>query len=154
MSQQNVEIVARVLGSLRTAMDAYSRNPEAMAEAIASGKPPPELQDSLALLAPAVEWHPPAEDPDTTRRIGSGAIIAYLMQWLDAWEYWRVEPESLLDAGDKVVVLTRSTGKGRTSGVELESLESAHLVTVEDGRIVRVQGFYDRDAALAAAGLN
>jgi ketosteroid isomerase-like protein len=74
----------------------------------------------------------------------AGEEVEVTMQWLDAWDYWRVEPESLLDAGHMVVVLTRSTGKGRASGVELEPIESAHVVTIECGRIVRVQGFYDR----------
>jgi ketosteroid isomerase-like protein len=80
--------------------------------------------------------------------------MAYLERWLDAWEYWRIEPETLLDAGDKVVAFARSTGKGRASGIELPSYESAHVITIKDGRIVRVQGFYDRDEALQAAGLS
>jgi ketosteroid isomerase-like protein len=153
MSQENVEIVERVLGALRLAIESYSANPEALTEATEVGNLAPELQAALALVDPAAEWHPPREDPDTADQRGLDAIVAYLKQWLDAWEYWRVEPESVIDAGDKVVVLSRSAGKGRASGIELAPFDSAHVVTVTGGRIVRIDGFYDRDDALAAAGI-
>ena len=42
--------------------------------------------------------------------------------------------------------------RGKSSGVELE-LEAAVLIDLRDGRIVRVQGYMDRAAALGAAGL-
>jgi ketosteroid isomerase-like protein len=153
MSRENVEIVERVLGALRHAIDSYSTDPQALVGAIESAGLPADLQEALLLLDPKAEWHPPPEDPDTTARIGPEAILAYLMGWLDAWEYWRVEPEALLDAGEKVVVLAQSTGKGKASGVELAPFRSAHVVMLAEGRIIRVQGFYDRDEALAAAGL-
>ena len=38
------------------------------------------------------------------------------------------------------------------AGVELED-DTAVVVTVRDGRIVRIQGYMDQDAALQAAGL-
>ena len=50
------------------------------------------------------------------------------------------------------VVLERLRGSGKESGVPIESA-SANLVTVRDGRIVRVQLFSDRDEACSAAAL-
>jgi ketosteroid isomerase-like protein len=153
VSQENVEIVRRVFAALERSMDVYWRNPRSLVAAMEAGDLPAEITESLAFLDPEAEWHPPREDPDSTQRKGREAIMAYLEQWLDAWEYWRIEPQSFLDAGDKVVAFVRSTAKGRASGFELPPYESAHLITVEDGRIVRVQGFYDRGEALTAAGL-
>ncbi len=99
------------------------------------------------------EWHPQREDPDSTPRRGREAIMRYFDQWLDAWQDFRMEPESLLDAGDKVVALIRITGRGRSSGIEFPELQSAHVITLRESQIVRVQAFSDRDEALQAAGL-
>jgi ketosteroid isomerase-like protein len=43
--------------------------------------------------------------------------------------------------------------RGRGSGVELET-ETAVVVAVSGGRVIRIQGYMDRDAALEAAGLS
>jgi ketosteroid isomerase-like protein len=72
---------------------------------------------------------------------------------LEAWEERRLEPEAFLDAGDEVVVLLHEYRRGKGSGIELES-ETAVVIAVRGGRVIRIQGYMDRDAALAAAGLS
>jgi ketosteroid isomerase-like protein len=72
---------------------------------------------------------------------------------LEAWEERRLEPEDFIDAGDLVVALLHEYRRGRGSGVELES-KTAVVFAVRDERIVRIQGYMDRDAALEAAGLS
>ena len=72
---------------------------------------------------------------------------------LEAWEERRLEPEEFLDAGDEVVVLLHEYRRGKGSGVELES-KTAVVITVSGGRVVRIQGYMDRAAALEAAGLS
>ena len=72
---------------------------------------------------------------------------------LEAWEERRLEPEEFIDAGDDVVVLLHEYRRGRGSGVELET-DTAVVVAVREGRVVRIQGYMDRDAALEAAGLS
>jgi ketosteroid isomerase-like protein len=74
-------------------------------------------------------------------------------QDLEAWEERRLEPEEFIDAGDDVVVLLHEYRRGRGSGVELET-KTAVVVAVSGGRVVRIQGYMDRDAALKAAGLS
>jgi hypothetical protein len=71
---------------------------------------------------------------------------------LEAWEERRLEPEEFIDAGDEVVVLMHEYRRGRGSGVELES-DTAVVFAVRDGRVARIQGYMDRNAALEAAGL-
>ncbi|HEY8640583.1 MAG TPA: nuclear transport factor 2 family protein [Solirubrobacterales bacterium] len=72
---------------------------------------------------------------------------------LEAWEERRLEPEEFIDAGDNVVVLLHEYRRGRGSGVELET-DTAVVVAVREGRVVRIQGYMDRAAALEAAGLS
>ena len=71
---------------------------------------------------------------------------------LEAWEERRLEADEYIDAGDKVVVFLHEYRRGRGSGVELEA-ETALVVAVSGGKVVRIQGYLDRDAALRAAGL-
>jgi ketosteroid isomerase-like protein len=155
VSQKNVEIVEDVFQSLQRAIDdAFAQDRQAFLAAVESGELPPRISEALAFLDPDAEWHPPDEDPDAAHREGREAIVTYLAQWFDAWEYWRIEPESLLDAGDKVVAFVRHSGKGRGSGFEIPSFESAHVITLKEGRVARIEGFYDRSEALKAAGLS
>jgi len=42
--------------------------------------------------------------------------------------------------------------RGRSSGLEVD-LDAAVVVDLQDGRIIRIQGFMDRAAALEAVGL-
>lgn len=78
---------------------------------------------------------------------------AFEAEDLEAWEERRLEPEAFLDAGDEVVVLLHEYRRGRGSGIELET-RTAVVIAVSGGRVTRIQGYMDRDAALEAAGLS
>jgi len=71
----------------------------------------------------------------------------------DAWDRQRIEPERLIDAGDRVVVFQREYQRGRHSGLELV-VETAAVIDLRGGRVVRMQGYMDRAAALRAVGLS
>jgi ketosteroid isomerase-like protein len=75
-----------------------------------------------------------------------------LVTWLAPWERWRVEPEDFLTNGDRVVVLCRYTGRGKGSGVEVES-PGAHVWTIRDGRATHMVIYSDRERALREAGI-
>ena len=65
----------------------------------------------------------------------------------------RLEPESFRAVGsDRVLVFLRLRGTGSGSGVEVEG-RLAHLVTLRDRRVLRVESYTDLDKALEAAGL-
>jgi len=70
----------------------------------------------------------------------------------EIWDEHRIEPQEFIDAGDQVVVLQREYQRGK-SGVELV-IDTASILDLRDGRIVRMQGHMDRAAALEAAGLS
>ena len=71
----------------------------------------------------------------------------------EAWDRQRIQPERLIDAGDRVVVFQREYQRGRSSGLEL-MVETAAVVDLRNGRVVRIQGYLDRAAAVRAAGLS
>jgi ketosteroid isomerase-like protein len=72
---------------------------------------------------------------------------------LGAWEERRLDPEEFLHVDDLVVLRLHEYRRGRGSGVELEN-DTAVVFTVRNGRVVRIQGYMDKDAALKAAGLS
>jgi len=114
------------------------------------------------------DWARTAEllDPDfemhgTVGGLGEGQVYRGAGEMIDefetldneAWEERRLEPQEFLDVDDLVVVLLHEYRRGRGSGVELGD-DTAVVVKVRDGRIVRIQGYMDQDAALKAAGLS
>jgi ketosteroid isomerase-like protein len=83
---------------------------------------------------------------------GSSEIVQLYESEADAWDRQRIDPERLIEAGDRVVVFQREHQRGRSSGLELVD-ETASVIDLRDGRVVRIQGYMDRAAALAAVGL-
>ena len=70
----------------------------------------------------------------------------------EVWEEFRLEPEKLVEAGDRVVALVRAVGRGRQSGLEIDD-RVAVTFTFRDGKVARVRADPDRSEALKAAGL-
>jgi ketosteroid isomerase-like protein len=83
---------------------------------------------------------------------GHEGIRRFVSEVHEAWEKFTWEPEELIESGDLVLALIRSTGRGRGSGLELDR-RAAMLWTVPAERAVSLQFFRDRDAAREAAGL-
>ena len=88
---------------------------------------------------------------------GRDAMHTYAQDWRDTlrdtFDDLRVELLELIDAGDdKVIAVTRGSGRAKVSGVEM-GLTFAVLYTVRDGKIVRGREYWTRDEALEAAGL-
>jgi ketosteroid isomerase-like protein len=132
MSQENVEIVREVFESFRSG----------------------DQKRTAQLVDPEVEFHGTVGGLEEGR-IAHGLpqiVETFEVEDLEAWEERRLEPEEFIDAGDVVVVLLHEYRRGRGSGVELES-DTAVVFAVREGRVVRIQGYMDRDAALKAAGL-
>ncbi len=78
---------------------------------------------------------------------------AFLSTWLEAWEDWELEVESLRDAGDKVVALVRQHGTSKAAGMPVE-MSFAQVFTLRDGKQSRMDMYSDRGEALASAGLS
>ncbi len=128
-------------------------NVELVRDFIAAGQRQ-DWRRAAELLDPDVEQHGTVgglEEGQVYRGL-SAMIREYESVDLEAWSERRLEPREFLHVDDLVVVLLHEYRRGRDSGVELED-DTAVVVTVRDGRIVRIQGYMDQDAALQAAGL-
>lgn len=131
MSQKNADLVA----------SAY--------RAFAAGDLAPVLQ----IADPECEVIEPPGMPDRQTYRGHAGLLEALGHWPSQFEEFRTEVVRLIDAGDTVISLARHTGRGKTSGVEVEAL-IANVHVFRNGRMVRWQMLPSLDAALAVAGLS
>jgi ketosteroid isomerase-like protein len=131
MSQENVEIARR-------ASEALERR---------------DWDGMTDLFDPNVELH------GTVGGLEEGKILRGLNQIIgafdaeldEAWDEHRIEPQEFIDVGDRVVVLHREYQRSK-SGVELV-VDTASILDVQDGRVVRIQGYMNSAEAIEAAGL-
>jgi ketosteroid isomerase-like protein len=70
----------------------------------------------------------------------------------EVWESFRMEPVDWAQAGDQVVVLLRTSGRGRESGLEVVD-HVTQLWTVRDGLVTAVKVFTSHEDALREAGI-
>jgi ketosteroid isomerase-like protein len=76
--------------------------------------------------------------------------------WVSAWKDWHAEAEEYRELdGERVLVLSRRGGRGKTSGLEIERIQSkgAAVWHVRDGKVTRLAFYSDRERALADLGL-
>ena len=132
MSQENVEVV-------REGCEAWLRG---------------DVDTTIENWHPEVEWdttHFEGWPEDKVYR-GREEVIRFLVEWLATWDSYEAGVEEFLDIGDKVVVFWRQRMTGRGSGVPVE-LDSAQVLTVRDGWVLRIDNYTHRDEALEAVGL-
>jgi ketosteroid isomerase-like protein len=121
-----------------------------MCEAFIAG----DVGDALDILHVDVIWHGTIGGLEEGRTAhGHDEVIEGFVESLRDWERHSLEVEDYLDAGDRVVVLWHEAGRGKASGVEVET-RTAVVYTVRDGEVVEVQGYMDRRQALDAVGLS
>ena len=84
---------------------------------------------------------------------GSEGAEHFLREWLAAWEDWRLEVESLQDAGDTVVAIVRQHGRSRTTGMPVD-MHFAQVWSLRDGAMARMEMYADTEEALRAVGLD
>jgi ketosteroid isomerase-like protein len=71
----------------------------------------------------------------------------------EVWDEHLITPGTLIDAGQQVAVVQREYHRGKSSGVEIVA-DTAVVIDVRDGRVVRIQPYMNPAAALAAVGLS
>lgn len=136
MSHENVEIVKEVMDLLsRAGMN------EAAAAALFDRFDPDVLIDMTRRVI----------NPDTYE--GHAGLRRLGREVSEVWEEFLIEPEMLIDAGDRVIVIETRRGRGKGSGVVVEQ-RSGVIWTIRDGRVVRLETDLDPAEALEAAGLS
>jgi ketosteroid isomerase-like protein len=135
MSQENVDFI-RGLVSVGATMDK-----EALLAAL------PELIPQAC--DPDIEW---IEDPtraDGRVYHGHDGVRASWEQWLENFDEYGVDVETIEDHGDRVFMAAREHGRGSASSADVSSLNYT-IYTFRDGKILRYQEFYDEQDARAA----
>ena len=139
VSRENAELVRRLYAEL------------------ASEGSTPEFEQRLTdealghFLDPAIEWVAVAHSLLAVESYrGFDGVRRFWGEFLSTWESYKVEPLSFHDAGDQVAVVVHIVG--RTHELEVEETRSS-LLSLHDGRVVRVQSFADPEGAREAAGL-
>jgi ketosteroid isomerase-like protein len=85
---------------------------------------------------------------------GRDAVREWLEEMKRDWTSFEVKPEQYRDLGDgRVLALGWWRAQGRGSEVLLDFPQAAWLVQYRKGKLVRLQTFTERKAALEAAGL-
>jgi ketosteroid isomerase-like protein len=113
-----------------------------------------DLELARAVLHPDIEWYDPpemADSPPVYR--GRAGVEASMRNWVGTWEDFRYDPQDVIDAGDKVLVVGRQSGRGKGSDVEVAG-DLFHVWTVRDGLAVEMHMFTNREQAFEAAGLH
>lgn len=130
MSEENVEIVRR-------GFEAWDRQDYEVASNDFSSDV--EIDASDRLLNPAVYN-------------GIEGAKRFRNEIAEAWDEYRVEIEDLFSAGDEVVVLVRSTARGRASGAQVDS-RAAWVVELREHKVARLRLYRELSQALEAVGL-
>ena len=130
MSQANVEVVRRNY------------------EALSRG----DLDAWLESVREDAELHEVSDIPDSAVYRGHEEIRRWAQSLLQLVSEWCWTPEEFIYQGDAaVLVRARMTARSAGGGVPLEQV-AFHLIELQDGEIVCLRGFLDREEALEAVG--
>jgi ketosteroid isomerase-like protein len=132
MSQENVEVVRRAVAAFNElGFDGLSTSD---------------------LVADDFEFHEPPEQPAPRVARGREEVRRMAGEFDAAWAEHQSELQEIRAVDvDRVLLITVERFKGR-DGIELEA-PFASIFTLRDGRLVRWQGFWDKQSAFKAAGL-
>ena len=81
---------------------------------------------------------------------GKPAAINWMVDWFSRFRDYSFVIDETRDWGDRVFVATTHRAKGRTSGAPIRQ-QTAQVMTVRDGKIVRQDFFASPEEALEAA---
>jgi ketosteroid isomerase-like protein len=130
VSQENVE-------KARDFIEAYNRR---------------DFDAAVKDFDPEVEWVLPSRQssdscrgPDEVKRFWEGID--------ETFDDLQLRPQEWVDAGDRVATRLRHYGKGKGSGLEIDTELYHQVATFRDGRMVRIEYFAEWAEALGAAGV-
>jgi ketosteroid isomerase-like protein len=130
VSQQNVETLRRLL-------DSYAQR---------------DYEPAIEALDPDVElWLDPQTFPESGPFRGRDAVVTRLAEVVSSFaDYWvSARGAELIDAGDWVVMIIRTGGRGRFSGAMVDQLWTVAF-RLRDAKIVRIEYHPNKEDALEA----
>ncbi|HEV3377651.1 MAG TPA: nuclear transport factor 2 family protein [Thermoleophilaceae bacterium] len=102
---------------------------------------------------PQVEWVLPEHQGFDSCR-GPEEIIRFWEGLDDTFHELQLLPQETVDAGDRVAVRLRHYGRGKGSGLELDTELYHQVTTFQDGLIVRFDYVTTWEEALELTGVN
>ncbi len=111
-----------------------------------------DIDRVIELVGPEFEFIPFRSQLEGACYRGADGMRQFARDVAEEWEYVRIAPDEFRDAGEQVLVLGCYETRGRASGVDVE-LPAAWVAQLQDGKLVHLRSYSDRDVALAAAGL-
>jgi ketosteroid isomerase-like protein len=132
MSQENVEIVRGLLTAIQ------EKRPD----------------DVLPHLHFAFEIVPSPTFPETEILRGPAGFMRFMSRWPEMFSDYEFTLDRFWDAGEQVVVALHFWARAtRGGGITLDD-RFAHVWTLQDGLVSKIQIFDDQAEALGAVGLN
>ena len=83
---------------------------------------------------------------------GHEGVATWYAETFEPWAEMTAEPERFVDAGERTVVVVGLHARVPGGAVDLDA-EIAHVVTIRDARIVKLERYDAPEAALSAVGL-
>ena len=130
MSQENVEIVLR-------GVDAMNRGDEETFKALWDARFEMRLVGAVG---------------EPVSYVGADGVSEFFHDMGETWSDWSFEVERARDLDQHVLITGRQRGRGRGSGVEVDS-PRACIVAVRDGAVTEIRYFTEPADALEAVGL-
>jgi hypothetical protein len=85
---------------------------------------------------------------------GIDGFLNFWREWLSAWETWVLGPPEYIDVDENRVLLVYAVrARSKTHQVEM-AIEGGNLLSFREGKLTRLELFFDRAEALKAAGLS
>jgi len=110
-----------------------------------------DINAILSMLSPDVEWGEPPNpfNPAAGTRHGHEGFLEWLSIGRQSEEIMVLEPRKFLTDSDTVAVVGYTKCLAKPTGRSYET-DFVHVVTIENGKIVRFQEFFDTYAAAEA----
>jgi ketosteroid isomerase-like protein len=145
MSQEDVEIVRRLLGPFEQGDIIPLFRDEAVAASMTAASAPFFTSDFECVFV--------REDVGRAAYSGLDGLREAWLDWLLPWESYRAGVEDVIDAHEgRVLVLTRDYARPKGTHAEVNFI-GAPVWTVRDGKISRIEFYWNRADGLAAVGL-
>jgi ketosteroid isomerase-like protein len=84
---------------------------------------------------------------------GHEGVAAWYQETYEPWAELHAEPKRFIDVGERTVVVAALRARVPGGHVDVEA-ELAQVVSVRDGKIVRLDGYEEPDEAFAAVGVS
>jgi ketosteroid isomerase-like protein len=110
-----------------------------------------DLDQIARMVDDSFEWHEASEVPGAGTRRGRAEFDHYLRSFRHFWRTFQFEPLEIRALGDHVLAIVIERGRSAHDDVAV-SQQFVHLWTLREGKAVKLEGFYDKTAALRAAG--